>query len=423
MSTASGDAHEGAEAPTLLDTLARVPAAVELVLAKLGYEGRRALRLVHPQLRDAVGEATTKLRVNFKFMKFMWYLPTPRRWPRLEELTIVGLNQTWALERLGSETWGSLHKFTFNNSQANHAGEFVSGRLDPPSARALAAALRRMPALRAFELEEVLLPRISTATLFRASNAEDVPCLRSLTARSIQLAPRGARALAASGWRLEELDLRGNTRLGAAGTAALVAAPTFAIRRLVLAECGLNAASLLSLANASWSLEELDLSHNDFSGAGAGPALAALSRHRRLRRLSVGNCHLTPDGFGHLARADLPQSVHLGHRSKLRPARRRRLYRLPRARGAIAMGSETRRGGRAAAGEPALAAPPAAGPPMHAPRRRRRRGARAGRVAGAPAALPPDERPSGAPDPGGCAPLGACAGGARHVTEVVARGL
>jgi hypothetical protein len=79
------------------------------------------------------------------------------------------------------------------------------------------------------------------------------------------------------------------------------------------------------------------------AGTGALPTL-----HGRLQ----GACR------GRLARADLSQSE-LGRGGIRRPARarRRRLYRLPRARGA---GPDVRgagRGGRSAAGEPALGAP------------------------------------------------------------------
>jgi hypothetical protein len=81
MRNFTGDAHEGAEAPALLDTLARVPAAAALVLAELDYEDRQSLRLAHPQLRDAVGEAMTTLEADF------WVVdarpPTASRWPRL----------------------------------------------------------------------------------------------------------------------------------------------------------------------------------------------------------------------------------------------------------------------------------------------------------------------------------------------------
>ena len=63
-STAPGDTHEAAEALTLVDALARAPAAAALVVAALqddranawGLKDNhdlKALRLVHTQLRDA----------------------------------------------------------------------------------------------------------------------------------------------------------------------------------------------------------------------------------------------------------------------------------------------------------------------------------------------------------------------------------
>ena len=98
-----------AEAPTLLDTLARAPAAAALVVAALDQlDDRRALRLVHPQLRAAVGDATTKLEVIVRQGGHAAARsPTPRRWPRLEELTVPDPNLA-ALEALGAETWDRL---------------------------------------------------------------------------------------------------------------------------------------------------------------------------------------------------------------------------------------------------------------------------------------------------------------------------
>jgi hypothetical protein len=150
----------------------------------------------------------------------------------------------------------------------------------------------------------------SAAALFRRLSADDVPRLRSVAAWS-RLAPRATRALAVSGWRLEELDLHSNTRLGAAGLAALVAAATFAIRRLGLTECDLDAAALLALAVSPWPLEELDLSYNDFSAAAAARALAELSRHRCLHSLDVGHCHLTMAGVDALIEACWPVRIFL----------------------------------------------------------------------------------------------------------------
>jgi hypothetical protein len=163
-----------------------------------------------------------------------------------------------------------------------------------------------MPALRALELRYMELSDALTTGLFRASIAKAAPRLRSFTAMKAKLAPAAVRALAATGWRLEELDLEGNAALGGAGLAALLAAPTFALRRLDLGACGLDAAALLALADAPWPLEALDLSSNDFSAAAAGRALAALSRHVGLRSLDVGFCCLSAANFKALVEAAWP---------------------------------------------------------------------------------------------------------------------
>jgi hypothetical protein len=274
--------------PTLVDALALAPAAAR-VLAALGPEDRKNLRLAHTSLRDAVGEATTKLEANF--MRAAARPPTARRWPRLVELAIFEPDLA-ALGALGSEMWHSLRSLWFC------AGlDFLE-----PSARALAAALRRMPALRALKLQSIILDE-AAAALFRSKNA---PRLRAITVTGVDLAPAAVRALAATGWRLEELDLRMTRTLGAAGVAALVAAPAFAIRRLNLARCKLDAAALLALADAPWPLEELDFSHNDVSAAAAGPALAALSRHAGLRKLNFDSCRLSAAAFKALVEASWP---------------------------------------------------------------------------------------------------------------------
>jgi hypothetical protein len=298
-------ARAAAEAPSLLDALARAPAAAALVVAALKrVDDRRALRLACTQLRDAVGEATAKLTA--------WVYapggpaarpPTPRRWPRLEELR-VGAGSPAALEALGSDTWGALRALWVQVEG--------SQKLSAPAARALAAALPRMPALRALELWRVLLPDAAAAELFRAASAASR--LRSLTTWDSDLSPAGAHALAASGWPLEELSLPGASDLGAAGVTALVAAPIFALRRLNLFRCGLDAAALLARANAPWPLEELELAHNDFSGPQAAPALAALSRNARLRKLDVSYCRLSAAGFKALVEAAWPALTSLGAR-------------------------------------------------------------------------------------------------------------
>ena len=282
--------------PTLLDALARAPAAAALVVAALEEEeDRKALRLVHPQLCDAVGEATTKLTLDPR-VDAAARPPTPRRWPRLEALTIWGPDEA-AIEALGSGTWVALQALCLEDMH------YWSGhRMPPPSAHALATALQQMPALRALALKEEYFSDAEASKLFSAS----VPQLRVLALVQVHVKPAAARALAATGWPLEELDLSGNFDLGATGVAALAAAPTFALRRLSLKSCSVDATSVLAVASAPWPLEELDLSRNDFRDAAAGPALAALSRHAGLRKLDVSGCHLSPANFKALVEAAWP---------------------------------------------------------------------------------------------------------------------
>jgi hypothetical protein len=62
--TGASNAPAAAKVPTLLDALARAPAAAALVVTALERtEDRAALRLVHSQL--GVGEATTELGADF----------------------------------------------------------------------------------------------------------------------------------------------------------------------------------------------------------------------------------------------------------------------------------------------------------------------------------------------------------------------
>ena len=276
-------AAQAGEPPSLLlDALARAPAAAALVVRALERaEDRKALRLACTQLRDAVDEATTRLEVDL-YTTFA-RPPTPARWPRLEELTIYAPVSA-ALVVLGAESWGRLRTLRLGHrDDVTYENHLV---LDVPSARALAAALRRMPALRALELKYVELLEDAAGALFRASSAEG-----------------------ASQPRLEELDLtHGN--LDGAAAAALVAAPAFSLRRLYLSACGLDAAALLAVAHAPWPLEELNLFDNDFDAAALAPALAALSRHAGLRKLDVSVCNLGAAGFKALVEATWPALTH-----------------------------------------------------------------------------------------------------------------
>jgi hypothetical protein len=292
---APGGAQEAAKAATLLDTLARAPAAAALVVAALARaEDRKALRLAHPQLWGAVGEAATKLSTVPEVPRNVARPPTARRWPRLEELHVYDPDLA-AIEALGAETWSSLRTFRICYSH-----ERQSPALDATTVRALAAALRRMPGLRSLKVSNVPLSDAATSELFDA-----VPQVRALlfsNARPILARPAlpAVRMLAATKWRLEELTMSGSI-LGGGALAAHLAAPTFAIRRLSLRSCRLGAPALLAVANAPWPLEELDLSHNIFDAA--GPELAALSRHAGLCKLAVYESFIGAAGFKALVEA------------------------------------------------------------------------------------------------------------------------
>ena len=305
------------EALTLLDAFARAPAAAALVVAALGQEDRKALRLAHSQLRDAVGEETVGLEVRLGEAR----PPTARRWPRLRALTFHdddgvrgdagGAPEDWearkrlrheaflpAFEALVSDSWVALHTLIVTRFASDEGAAL---------ARALAAGLRRMPALRKLELFAASLPSASAASLFRAG----MPQLRSLGVFNADLDREAAIALAATGWRLEALALGGSTTLGAAGIAALLSAPTFAICRLDLSDCELDAAALLAVADSAWPLEELDFEGNDLSGAEAVSAIAALSRRAGMRVLKLDWCGLSAAAFKALVEARWPSLTKL----------------------------------------------------------------------------------------------------------------
>ena len=295
---------------TLLDALARAPAAAALVVAALEEDDRKALRLVHSQLRDAVNEATTGLGLHdpdaadaadAAAAGAAARPPTPARWPRLDKLRVYAPGAA-AFAALGSGTWVALGTLWVHYPTRT--------ALDAPAARVLAAALRRMPALHSLELRDVALSDAAAEELFCGSGA--MPRLRRFSICGADLSPAYARALAASGWRLDGLNLSSVPNLDAAVVEALLAAPTFAIRRLCLAACNLGAASLLAVANAPWPLEEVGLAANDFSAAAFGPALAALSRHARLRFLDTGSCRLSAGNFKARVEAAWPALASFG---------------------------------------------------------------------------------------------------------------
>ena len=110
---------------------------------------------------------------------------------------------------------------------------------------------------------------------------------------------------------LEELCLNG-VPLGEAGAVLLASRRWVRLKRLDLFHTWLDAGGFAALARGEWpALQELDLYGNDFSGAAAGPALAALSRHARLRRLNVADCRLSAAGFKALVEATWPALTRL----------------------------------------------------------------------------------------------------------------
>ena len=251
---------KGEEGPTLLEVLARAPAApaaAVIIFSSLKLEDRKALRLAHPLLRDAVDASTTKLRVAYQSRMpgtspaahaLSLSYPLARRWPRLEALSMRVPNLA-AVEALSSEAWSGLRSLSLDFHDCGGA------RMDQPIAHAVAAALRCMPALRALEFKYKCIPlhgycwaenqavenqAVEVAgELFSVSTAEATPHLTHLTLWCTEITPAVAGLLAAGGWRIQELRIYHNNPLGDAGFAALAASPSFALRRLVLCGCAL----------------------------------------------------------------------------------------------------------------------------------------------------------------------------------------
>jgi len=162
------------------------------------------------------------------------------------------------------------------------------------------------------ELEEVEeVPHTGGTTEALAAAWAAAPRLRSFSFLG-DLSAAGARAMAASGARLEELEIVSDVHFLDDAVAALVASPSIALRRLKFVGCTLTTSALRSIAAAAWPLEELALANCDFRGAEAGPALEALAqRHLGLRRLDIKHCFLFESGFRALVCARWPALVEL----------------------------------------------------------------------------------------------------------------
>ena len=200
--------------------------------------------------------------------------------PALRRLVLWEATEPDQFEALFRHTvWPSLEALDlcilFNDGETG-AGEITA----TAALAALASAWRNTPRLRALEL----------------GGESDVV---------LEAAPR---ALAAAGWRLQKLDI---CYVGAAGMAALAAAPSFALRELKLDRCLIGAAGVFAIAAASWPLEKLEFEGRPYGEPSFGPALAALSRHTSLRHLTFNSVLLGGWNIKDLIDATWPELTRL----------------------------------------------------------------------------------------------------------------
>ena len=321
---------------TLLEVLVRVPAAAEVILARggaLSLEDRKALRLVHPELREAVSAEIRELKAKQEDGAPAPPPPTARLWPALRELTLVvappGLEA--ALRALGAATWSSLGELTLKQTDGYFVAAFDVG---VPAARALAAAALSMPALATLHLGDPFLGEGAIKEVFARAGLWprlaylDVGQYCDVVGMSDYDGPRhslqweaapgpgrrrrGAakassaeslRLLAATRLRVDELWISAAGEDGELG--GFAAAPAFTLRTLKLTRCRLDAAGLCDLAAADWPLEELTLEHCNLDRTDS-PALVALARHAGLRRLCLVETSLGVHKFRALVAAPWP---------------------------------------------------------------------------------------------------------------------
>ena len=136
---------------TLLEIVARVPAAAALILARggaLSLEDRKALRLAHSELREVVNSVATVLKTRQEEGAPAAPPPTALRWPALLrlELELPAPELAAALRALGAATWPFLHTLFAYQTDTAPANMGVA------AVRALAAAAPRMPALTCLHL-------------------------------------------------------------------------------------------------------------------------------------------------------------------------------------------------------------------------------------------------------------------------------
>ena len=223
--------HGHAAPLTLLDALARAPAAAALVVGALGQEDRKALRLVHSQLRNAVGEATTKLTAALHRMPALL---------KLELLCMRILDVSDADLLAAAQAMPRLSSLTVFLSQ-----ETATDLTMAPAKTLITTGWR----LEELCLENVLLGDAGVAALLAVSTF----AIRLLELSYCRLTVVALQALVDGPWPLEELDLSENNFSGAAtGPALLALSRRGGLRELRVDNCSLGAASFKALVEANW---------------------------------------------------------------------------------------------------------------------------------------------------------------------------
>jgi hypothetical protein len=237
MQTRSKSAHvpsspAEAEQATFMDVVTGAPAAAALVVAALGHdhvaqESRNALRLVHPLLRDAVDSTVTDLSAGSGPSEAQLSRTlTARRFPAMERLALYGVRAVPVFEGMRASPWHRLTYLTICQTAIVPGMELVARQ-------ALVAALRCMP-------------------------------------------------------RLAELEITHNHWMRDADVMAIAEVPLLALH-LFLTD-GVGPAAVRAIAAASWPLELLQMRECDLDSDDAGPAVAELHRHVRLRHLLLADC-------------------------------------------------------------------------------------------------------------------------------------
>jgi hypothetical protein len=336
--------------PTLLDVAAHAPGAAALIAGALGEEDRKALRLAHPALRDAVAvELVARSDMEGVLRRYGRRLapgsicprarpPTARRWPALELLGPArGFER---LRALRDEPWPRLEELSLGSLRLAGRPQADVRMFALTAARFLALAAPRLPSVTFLSFEEGISEEELASALSvewralealavlkfegpAADAAADAPPARELAAqprlRSVTLlaasgssgnsdAAAGVRWLVARGWPLDWLNV---DVPDAASLAALVAAPALAALEFLELQIVMDSADLRALAATPWPLKNLRICSVACAWLFEDRlALAALAAPARLRRLEVLMHGLSTAAFRALAAAAWPEVLH-----------------------------------------------------------------------------------------------------------------